>query len=223
MDRSFTKTLDSYLATSSAWLMDCMRAHDLASAGAGLVDAGCVASSATMPRVEDGPFFSHHDTTGLLSYNVPVHLFTGTEFIRAMYLIRDGELSSTEKMHVPGLGNARRRVEAIICRSGMIAQFELWKKFAKERNYPTDWPAAERHRDKGRMSAQEEIDMLEEVIKRRNVMTHEPDPDNDPDARELVDYTNKIQHVAKWVNTLHKNGHTASWDARTIKQGKRID
>lgn len=212
MDRSFTKTLDSYLTTSRAWLMDCMRALDLASAGGALVAEESIKSSPVMPKVEDGPLFTHYDPAGIISYNVPVQLYTSTQFIRAMYLINEGDLTDSLPMPIPGLGDAKLRVESIICRSGIIAQFELWKKFAIERHYPVNKDDAGKHLKLGRMSCQDEYDTLVEVILRRNEMTHEPDYLNDPNAAELVDYTNKIHHVAKWVDGLHRNGHTQSWN-----------
>lgn len=209
MNRDFAATLDRYLEMSSAWLVDTMRAHDMAIATAKIVDSQRFTSISHHPKVEDGPLL----TTPVMGAEVSIQacLFTGNEFARALHLVTGRPISENEGLRLPGVGVGIQRIEAIIARSGIISQFELWKKFAKPRRYPADGAAAKAHAKLGRFHCDDERKMLEEVMKIRNRMTHEPNHLDDPTARNLVDYTNKLHHLAKFVDRLHGAGVTATW------------
>ncbi|WP_329754412.1 hypothetical protein [Stenotrophomonas maltophilia] len=209
MNRDFAESLTSYLELSSAWLIDTMRAHDMAIATSKIVDSQRFTSVASSPKVEDGPLLTVVVEGAGLS--IPAHLCTGNEFARAIHLVTGKPISEHENLRLPGVGNGSQRVEAIIARSGIISQFELWKKFAKPRRYPTDGAAAKAHAKHGRFHSDGERGMLEEVVKDRNRMTHEPNYLDDPTARSLVDYTNKLHHLARYVDRLHCAGVTATW------------
>lgn len=114
-------------------------------------------------------------------------------------------------MMLPTMGTGHDRTEGIISRSGIISQFELWKKYARERRYPTDGKSAKTHSELGRFIHVDERTMLEDVIQLRNRMTHEPDHEDDPSIRDLVDFCNKLHHLAGFIDRLHKSGLTATW------------
>ncbi|MCF3525777.1 hypothetical protein [Stenotrophomonas maltophilia] len=209
MNRDFAANLVSYLELSSAWLIDTMRAHDMAVATEKIVESQRFTSLSHPVKVEDGPILTTAVEEGELS--IPAYLYTGNEFARAIELVTGQPISENEGLRLPGVGTGPRRIEAIIARSGIISQFELWKKFAKPRRYPTDGAAAKSHEKLGRFYSNDEREMLEGVVKDRNRMTHEPNHLDDPTVRDLVDYTNKLHHLAKYVDKLHSSGVTATW------------
>lgn len=86
MDRSFARSLESYKATSSAWLIDTMRTSELAVAAAKIVDARAIAY-ASNPKLEDCPMLAIHSTSAQGA--IPAGLWTGAEFQRAVFLIND--------------------------------------------------------------------------------------------------------------------------------------
>lgn len=207
--------LKEYLRVSKAWLMDTVRAHDLAVAGARILAEAKVRSRETLPDIEEGPIFSQIQEG--LSYSVPVTLFPSKQFMRAMWLVNGGDLVE-ECIPIPNLSTAPERSGAIVCRAGIVAQFELWKQFALARAYPSNLKDARRHGEKGRFSCSNEQSMLNEVIDLRNALTHEPDLATDPDAKALVEYTNKLHHLADWVHRIHEGGITNLWLAEGLRK-----
>ncbi|WP_288496291.1 hypothetical protein [uncultured Stenotrophomonas sp.] len=209
--------LEEYLNVSKAWLMDTMRAHDLAVAGARLMEDSIIQSRAAYPPIGDGPIFSHVQAG--VGYAVPVTLFPSQQFMRAMWLVRDGDLEG-DNIPIPSLSPTPERTGSIVCRGGIVAQFELWKQFALLRAYPSNGKAALKHGEKGRFSCADEQVMLSDVIDLRNALTHEPDLSTDPDAKALVEYTNKLHHLADWVHRIHEGGITNHWLASGLDRVK---
>lgn len=106
------------------------------------------------------------------------------------------EGASGGRVRVPFANSRGPRIEAVLARAGIIAQFELWKAYVSQfPDYPTNLVASRKHC----FSAVEEEQLVEGLIDLRNRMTHEVDINNDPTARRLVDYTWECQHIAKWV------------------------
>lgn len=207
--------LTEYLRVSKAWLMDTVRAHDLAVAGARILAAAKLSSRDAFPNYGEGPLFSHVQEG--LNYSVPVTLYPSSQFMRAMWLVHGGDLDG-DSIPIPNLSTEPERSGAIVCRGGIVAQFELWKQFVLPRAYPSNLRAATLHGEKGRFSCANEQLMLSEVIELRNALTHEPDLATDPDAKALVDYTNKLHHLADWVHRIHEGGITNRWLAKSLKK-----
>ncbi|KRG63377.1 hypothetical protein ABB26_12525 [Stenotrophomonas humi] len=103
-------------------------------------------------------------------------------------------------MKVPFSNGNSPRIEGVLARAGIIAQFELWKSYATQfPGYPTNLKAAKKHS----FVHPEEERLVTNLISIRNRMTHEIDVTNDPTTRMLVNYTWECQHIAKWLTQLY--------------------
>jgi len=75
---------------------------------------------------------------------------------------------------------------------GIIAQFELWKGFAKSTGYPIN----EKQAQKFSFRRPEELQELVALVQRRNELVHEVKAANDPSMREFVEFTYICQFLA---------------------------
>jgi hypothetical protein len=96
------------------------------------------------------------------------------------------------KTPVPSVLGALRS-NALVSRLGIIAQFELWKDFARSAGYPIN----ENQAQKFSFRKPDELHELVSLVQRRNQLVHEVKAANDPTMREFVEFTYGCQYLAK--------------------------
>ncbi len=194
--------LETYIKTSSSWLIDCMMSHDLAEAALKTIDPDFQPPERPLTW-EQGPVLVPKVTTPISRTAFPLVLYHSKQMGRAEHLIHGQpvRLSPGETMKVPLTDPTTPRAGGIIARAGIITQFELWRDFVAPLGYPFNRKRAKSHE----FADPDEQRLLLSLIDTRNEMTHEPALHNDPDARRLVDYTNECHHMARWAAAWAQN------------------
>lgn len=192
--------LESYLRASSGWLVDATTTFDLALAG----EIACQHSwrPPDNSKLSEGPHFVSMSDASAFDRALPLAIRSSRVAMMAAWVACGDapERASNGGVKVPFTDDRSPRVEAVLARAGIIAQFELWKAYVSQfPDYPTNLKAARIYR----FSNEQEEKLVNGLIDLRNRMTHEVDIKNDPSARRLVDYTWECQHMAEWVTRLY--------------------
>ena len=82
---------------------------------------------------------------------------------------------------------------ATIARSGILAQFELWKSFAKRCGYPINRKQAAVFA----FGSDQERDVVGFVVDVRNTLTPEVSEATDPTLRRIVEYAWECRYLAR--------------------------
>ncbi len=190
--------LDDYLEISSRWLVETTSIYDLAESAARAAHPGyAIPLEFTW---QDGPFMVSKNGPADMQAAMPIIIKTSLEHAKAAEIAMD----SCEKfriqrdkrgpqLKVPLVVDQQMRTGPIVARSGIIAQFELWKSFVQPLNYPFNKRRAEGHKFK----STDEQDALMHIIDRRNELTHEITVLNDPNMREYVEYVCHCHFLAR--------------------------
>ncbi|WP_152982667.1 hypothetical protein [Stenotrophomonas humi] len=192
--------LESYIRASSGWLIDITTTFDLASA-AELAIRPNWSPPANGSDVE-GPYLISMRHPLPFAAALPFGVRSSREAMRAAWVAcgHTPETANTDGVKVPFSNGNSPRIEGVLARAGIIAQFELWKSYATQfPGYPTNLKAAKKHS----FVHPEEERLVTNLISIRNRMTHEIDVTNDPTTRMLVNYTWECQHIAKWLTQLY--------------------
>jgi len=149
------------------------------------------------PKWGDGPCLGSWNGSEVMQAAVPLTIKTSLEAGKAaeLFMGPDYEGRSLGKTPVPFVTEDAPRVGAIIARAGIVTQFELWKEYASKSRYPYN----RKQMEAWTFSDPKEQEILENVVNRRNELTHEISTHNDPTVRELVEYGYKLQWLAKVV------------------------
>lgn len=142
----------------------------------------------------DGPYLCSGVSHEALRSALPLALKTSIESAKAAELTmgsdyRPGPSGKTLVPFVQG----PLRTNALVSRLGIIAQFELWKDYAKSVGYPIN----EKQAQKFTFKNPEELPELIAMIQRRNELVHEVTVSNDPTMREFIEFTYICQFLAK--------------------------
>jgi succinate dehydrogenase flavin-adding protein (antitoxin of CptAB toxin-antitoxin module) len=149
----------------------------------------------------DGPYLTSGHGADRLNAAIPLLVKTSLAAAKAAEVALGMDPPRDERggVRVPMVTGKSFRIGAVIARGGIIGQYELLKAFLKPRGYPL----SRKDRENYTQFLQEEEGRLVALVNRRNDMTHEPDPSNDPDLRELVDYVWECHDLAQLVNGRH--------------------
>lgn len=191
--------LDSYIRTSSGWLVDATTTLDLALSG----EMAC-RHSWRPPNSDntEGPYFFSKRDASAFNHALPLAIRSSRASMMAARVVYGDKPQSAGggKLLIPFADSRGPRIEAVLARAGIIAQFELWKAYVIQfPGYPTNLKAARRYD----FSTTEEEKFVSHLIELRNLMTHDVDIHNDPTARRFVEYTWECQYAARWVTRLY--------------------
>lgn len=192
--------LDEYIKASSGWLVDVTIAFDLAAAAALASDPKWTPPPHSMAA--DGPYLISRTSSLFFQRALPLVIKTSKESAMAAWVaLGDApEKSECGSVRVPHADGRGPRIEGVLARAGIIAQFELWKSYALQfPGYPTHLKAARVHH----FATKSEADMVTGMIDLRNTLTHEVEVQTDPTVRRLVDYAWECQHIARWITALY--------------------
>lgn len=198
--------LQTYIRASAGWLVDITTTHDLA-ASAELA----IRPKWMPPDVSnniDGPYLISRSNPTAFSTALPFVVRSSKEAMRAAWVAcgQPPHPMDPKGVKVPFANGNNPRVEGVLARAGIIAQFELWKSYALQfSGYPTNLKAANKHN----FMHPEEALHVKHLIEVRNLMTHEIETSNDPTMRMLVDYTWECQHMAKWLTRMYPTAEHA--------------
>lgn len=185
--------LKDYLAHSDGWLMDTITVYELAES-----TRKAMSHSYELPETiswDEAPYLGSWNGRDLLQEALPLTLKTSIAGGKAAKIVMGNEFQggSDGKTHIRFANNSYPRVEATVARSGIVTQFELWKKFAEEKNYPFN----QKRLKKFSFQSVFERSILNEVITERNLMTHEIEVENDPSIDDFITFTCKCRWLAK--------------------------
>ncbi|MDX5935883.1 hypothetical protein [Acidithiobacillus thiooxidans] len=193
--------LDAYLELSKGWLIDHTSVYDLARSTERAMQHDYVVPK--NPTWDDGPCLGSWNGTERIQAAVPLSIKTSLEAGKAAELAMGSNYAGhpTGKIPISFLDGSSPRVGAVIARAGIVVQFELWKDYARLVSYPFN---------KKQMKGWTFLDKREEpnleyAINRRNELTHEPMPANDPNMRELVEFCSKLHWLAKMAASYMAN------------------
>ena len=191
--------LQEYLTQSSGWLVDTSVVFDLAEAA----QRACTQTWTPPTTPEEGPYFTSMRSQAHFKAALPLGIKTSKESQQAAYVAMGDlpKLHTAAGVKVPLLNGNHPRVEGILARAGIIAQFELWKTFVKQ--FP-GYPFNRKQADKYVFAHDQEKSLLLALIDDRNALTHEIESENDPSMRRLVNYAWECQHVARWVTQIYQ-------------------
>lgn len=191
--------LESYVRASTGWLVDITTTFDLA------VSAELAIRPKWTPPPDansEGPYLLSTSHPEAFSAALPFVVRSSKEAMRAAWVAcgRPPQAIDQKGVKVPFTNGNNPRIEGVLVRAGIIAQFELWKQYALQfPGYPTNLKAASRHS----FGHLDEERLVKHLIGVRNRMTHEIETSNDPSMRMLVDYAWECQHIAKWLTRLY--------------------
>lgn len=142
----------------------------------------------------DGPYLCSGVSHEALRSALPLALKTSIESAKAAELTmgRDYQPGPSGKTAVP-LVVGPLRANSLVSRLGIIAQFELWKDFARSAGYPTN----EKQAHKFAFKSPQELPELVALVQRRNELVHEVKAANDPNMREFIEFTYICQFLGK--------------------------
>lgn len=191
--------LDHYLTVSGRWLVEATSIADLAMAAERVLNPNYRVPALT--TLADGPYFTSQHGGDRLNMAVPLLVKTSIEAAKAaeVALGRDPPRDERGAVRVPMVSGTSFRSGAVIARGGIIGQYELLKAFLRPRGYPL----SKREREGYTEFVCGEEDRLIALADRRNDMTHEPDPNNDPSLRELVEYVWECHELARLAASRH--------------------
>jgi hypothetical protein len=184
--------LEDYLARSNGWLMDTITVYELAES-----TRKAMSHDYELPKEEswdEAPYLGSWNGRELLQKAFPLMLKTSKAGGKAARIVMGNDFQGGEggKTPIHFANNSYPRVEATVARSGIVTQFELWKKFAQEKKYPFNIKQLKKYSFKTVF----ESSILNEVVIERNRMTHEIEVENDPSIGDFITFTCKCRWLA---------------------------